>query len=463
MIQRQEIDAMAKNLQVLPSHVQKDYVHGWLLSQLYSSSRLADRLVLKGGSCLRKGYFENARYSNDLDFTTSVGIPNEELSYELNGICESVSQKTGVAFDASRIRVEDKRHVDAERKVSEARLYFRDFYGKESEIVLAVKLDVTQFDRLYLPVQERMLIHPYSDVEACKTVIKCVKLEEMLATKMRCLLQRKHIADLFDLVYATVINPEIDVSRTELLSTFFKITIFGRSPQVVKGLFLDLPLQTLSHFWTKFIYCPNVSFFDFERAKDAFSEFIHSLLPGEAERDYSNVFFPSSLRTPILEAAENHMLLRMTYDGVNRLVEPYELAFKVRKDGIAREYFYAFDTTGGRASGPSLKSFLPGNVQSMEVTNQSFEPRYEIKTSKSGGAENISRFYGSRRIGLRRLGGLVTRPTGSRRTSTSLGTTYMIECPYCNKRFRRRTRDTKLNKHKDNYGNPCHGKRGYVV
>jgi predicted nucleotidyltransferase component of viral defense system len=56
----------------------------------------------------------------------------------------------------------------------------------------------------YLPVQERNPIHPYSDAEACAATIRCVELEEALATKLRCLLQRRHIADLYDLAYSLV-------------------------------------------------------------------------------------------------------------------------------------------------------------------------------------------------------------------------------------------------------------------
>lgn len=463
MIERHEIDAMAQALEVHPSNVQKDYVHGWLLSLLYSTSKLADRLALKGGNSLRKGYFEHARYSNDLDFTTSVGIDLEELKQELNTVCSVLTERAGVIFDTLRTRIVDKRNVDAEKKVSEARLYFRDFYGKEGEIVLAVKMDVTQFDRLYLPVQERALIHPYSDAEACKAVIRCVKLEEILATKMRCLLQRKHIADLFDLVYASIVSPDIDINRAEVISTFFKITIFGRNPAIAKGLFLDLPMEALSRLWDKFIFCPNVSWFDFEKAKESFFELIHALIPGNAEHKYSPVLFPSSLRNPILEAADNHTLLRLTYDGVERLVEPYELAFKIRKDGVGREYFFAYDTTGGRTSGPSIKSFVPSGVQSIEVTDQPFEPRFEIKTSKSGGAEAVSHFYGNRRLSLHRLLGVSNKPRGTRRTVASRGTGYAVKCPVCNKRFSRKTMNTKLNKHKNAYGQPCSGRTGYIV
>ncbi len=281
MINQSEIDRMAGMLRVHPSHVQRDYVHGWLLSLLYQSSNLANRVVLKGCNALRKAYFENSRYSRDLDFSTSQGISHEELGRELNTVCEGIHKRSGVYFDTSKTRVDKKKLADSEKDISEARLYFRNFYGAESEIIIGVRLDVTQFDRLYLPVQERKLIHPYSDSDDCASTIRCVQLEEIYATKMRCLLQRKHIGDLFDLVYATIVEPALYIDRMALISTFFRITIFGSNPSVAKGLFIDLPLETLSHFWTKHISCPVSTFFDFKKAKASFLKLVDELIPGE--------------------------------------------------------------------------------------------------------------------------------------------------------------------------------------
>jgi len=180
MIERSEIEAVSNQLGIHTSHVQRDYVFGWLLSLLYSSSPLGKKLVLKGGNCLRKAYFESGRYSRDLDFSTSVSIPDSELGLELNAICLALNESTGIKFETEKTRVGEKKGADDDKRVSEARLYFHDFYGQESELVLGIRLDVTQFTRLYLPVQERFLIHPYSDKEACSGLIQCVKLEELL-------------------------------------------------------------------------------------------------------------------------------------------------------------------------------------------------------------------------------------------------------------------------------------------
>jgi len=47
------------------------------------------------------------------------------------------------------------------RRLYQAKLYFKDFYGNPDTITISVRLDVTEFDRIYLPVQTRNLIHPY--------------------------------------------------------------------------------------------------------------------------------------------------------------------------------------------------------------------------------------------------------------------------------------------------------------
>jgi predicted nucleotidyltransferase component of viral defense system len=49
--------------------IEKDYVLGWLLAGIANESKLAQSWVFKGGTCLRKCYYETYRFSEDLDFT----------------------------------------------------------------------------------------------------------------------------------------------------------------------------------------------------------------------------------------------------------------------------------------------------------------------------------------------------------------------------------------------------------
>jgi predicted nucleotidyltransferase component of viral defense system len=69
VIDRRELLATAANLGLLPNVVEKDYVLGWVLAGIFSHPALADNWVFKGGTCLKKCYFETYRFSEDLDFT----------------------------------------------------------------------------------------------------------------------------------------------------------------------------------------------------------------------------------------------------------------------------------------------------------------------------------------------------------------------------------------------------------
>jgi predicted nucleotidyltransferase component of viral defense system len=63
LIDRSEILAVATDLGLAPEIVEKDYVLGWLLKGIYSHEALAPAWTFKGGTCLKKCYFETYRFS----------------------------------------------------------------------------------------------------------------------------------------------------------------------------------------------------------------------------------------------------------------------------------------------------------------------------------------------------------------------------------------------------------------
>ena len=230
MITKDEIARKAEDFEIHTSNVQRDYVFGWVLAGIYSVSDLRNYLILKGGNCFRKGYFENTRFSNDLDFSTENELSEDFLGRQLQNVCDFVQELSGVIFEKDRLRVEDKKGVDSSKKIYEVRLYFKDFYGNPDRFTIRIRLDVTQFDKVYLPPQDRLIIHPYSDHDKCKVPIRCLKLEEMLAAKLKCLLQRRHSGDLFDYIFPLLFGNEIEINKMEIVKTFLKMTIFERSP-----------------------------------------------------------------------------------------------------------------------------------------------------------------------------------------------------------------------------------------
>ena len=60
---------LAPQFGLSPQVIEKDYVLGWMLAGLSAHDAIAPSWVFKGGTCLKKCYFETYRFSEDLDFT----------------------------------------------------------------------------------------------------------------------------------------------------------------------------------------------------------------------------------------------------------------------------------------------------------------------------------------------------------------------------------------------------------
>lgn len=488
MIDKQEMDSKSEELGVHVSNVQRDYVFGWLLSGLFQPGNpLRELLILKGGNAFRKAYFENARFSNDLDFSTEVELSEDVLQEGVAQACAHAKAGSGVEFLVDQNRIGARSLAGEESIFYEARVYFKSFYGEE-DLTLKVKLDVQEFDRIFLPVQTRKLIHSYSDHATCQGHLRSLKLEELLASKLKALLQRQHSPDLYDFVYSIFFQKVLDVSRRKIITTFLKKTIYEPNPQVARNLLLELPFQVLRGLWNQYLICPKMSIVSFDDAESSFRSSVAELFgfiapqpqPAFATAGIGGVgrlsFYGRGYRETIMEAGRLRRLLKLVYDGYERLVEPYALAFKRRKDGVAREYFYAWDLSGGRSMQTGIKSFISDNVQSVQLTEQTFEPRFPIELAGGGGYFSTTSFstdsgthssFGKTALRSHAgTSGFRRRSTfgGSRtKTANTLGITYTVQCPYFNKRFKRDKLDTKLNEHKDQYGNRCFGRLGFIT
>jgi predicted nucleotidyltransferase component of viral defense system len=461
MIEKSEIDAKADELGVHAANVQRDYVFGWLLAGLVQPENLLrPSLILKGGNFFRKAYFEHARYSNDLDFSTQVEGDADILLEGLRQACSYAGEKSEVTFLVDESRISERLLADEEARIYDARVYFKSFYGEE-DVRIRVDLDVKEFYRVFLPVQSRRLIHAYSDDSLCQADIRCLKLEELLASKLKALLQRQHSPDLYDFVHAVFFQKTLNISRREVLTTFLKQTIYEPEPLVARNLLLELPFKAIRGLWNEYLVCPKLSIFSFENAEAWFKTIIGEIFNFvERPATYASMpdrgvltYLPSQSRAGIMESARLRRLLRFMYEGLERVIEPYALVFKRRKDGVAREYLYGWDLGGGRSGEVGIKSYIADKVHSVAILNETFEPRFPIELTKSSG-------YFARPFSSGRTGPFVSRRPSSR---TNFGIEYTVECPYCNKRFKRTKYDTKPNEHKDQYGNRCYGQAGYIV
>jgi len=454
MIEKSEIDSKSKELGVHPSSVQRDYVFGWLLSGIAQATDLNKTLILKGGNAFRKAYFEHARYSNDLDFSTQSQIDLEQLKTSINNVCQYVGDKAGISFSLADNKVQIK-DLANKNKIYEARVYFKGFYGEEN-YNLKVKMDIQEFDKIFLPIQSRNIIHSYSDQHECQGQIRCHQLEELLASKLKALLQRRHSPDLYDFVHAIFIQKVLDIDRPQVVSTFLKKTIYQPNPTVAKNLLLELPFQVIKGFWNQYIVCPTQSAIEFDNAEQHFKDAILNLFSAFTYGGdiISSNYFSAAHRNLIMDAGQSQTLLKIAYHNMTRFVEPYSLTYKIPGDGMGKEYFYAWDRTGGNSGKVGIKSFLQNEIQSLEATDEKFEPRYPVEVSRAGELGDKTYFSQS----FRSSSG-ISRPRRPRSIFASPSYTY--QCTVCYKKLK--SRNGTLRKHKDNFKNGCYGRYGTRV
>ena len=464
MINRDEIKAKAVQLDILHPNVERDYVFGWLLKSIYENDYLRARLVFKGGNCLRKAFYPDTRFSADLDFSVGDALDTERMGEEINRACIEAQTACGVEFIIGRNTFVAGPMVDKTRRSFKGRIYFTDFFGNQEDLTISIKVDVTEFDRLYLPATIRKLVHPYSDAGGCTADLNCMALEEVVANKLKCLIQRRHSHDLFDLVYVMFIDRSIELDHALVLRIFLNKTIFRASPGAAKSILLGIPMTFFGGVWEKYIKCPKSTRFGFDRAVAGFKDSIESLFHGVSNGHWGEqLFFGSEHRNLIMEAGAEQRLMQIRYHGVDRVIEPYSLSYKKAEGKPAREYFYAHDTTRG----DHIKMFVNTDVESLVILDEKFEPRHEIELSKAG-EESRKAYFGKPFSETRRAN--IGRPSRARmakpakfRGLSGFEQTYKVQCPYCQKVFNRKTQSVILNEHKSPDGYRCGGRRGLRV
>lgn len=158
--------------------VERDYVLAHILAGITLHPH-AERLVFKGGTALRMCYFTEYRYSADLDFSLVDAMTTGEA---LSVIGDSLSATTEqIGFPQLALTDHDK-----------PRIVYQGPLGRER----LLKLDLADDELVGTPTNKPLLRRYPDQPEAS---IKVYSLEEVVAEKLRCVIQRVQCRDLFDL------------------------------------------------------------------------------------------------------------------------------------------------------------------------------------------------------------------------------------------------------------------------
>ena len=201
MIKPGEIQQKAREVGVRDQQIEKDYVLSWILYGIAQHEHLSKNIVFKGGTVLKKIYFEDYRFSEDLDFTLRNNeITNEQIFTWFKESFEYVLEEANI-----RLAINDNNeHEDG--GINFYISYVGPLGGQGNN--KKVKVDISRSEQLVLdPVLKDVLIG-YSDIVAHQLL--CYPLEEVLVEKMRCVMQRMAARDFYDIWYLLVVH-QMDV------------------------------------------------------------------------------------------------------------------------------------------------------------------------------------------------------------------------------------------------------------
>lgn len=226
MILKKEIESLAEAQSVLKSTIDKDWVLGHFIDGIYSIPELNDVLIFKGGTCLRKCYFPNYRFSEDLDFTCT------DTTFELtkkimNQLVQVITNKT-----AMPLHIEELKPLKHNDKLTGYKAIIK-FWGADhprnqappppERWTTSIKIEIILYEQMVFPLETRQVHHPYSDQLSQNPLkIPCYEIHEVLSEKFRALIQRSYTAprDFYDIWYLA--NHVKDIHWQKVKEAFYK-------------------------------------------------------------------------------------------------------------------------------------------------------------------------------------------------------------------------------------------------
>ena len=184
MLSRAELQRLASRERVALGVLENDYVLTEVLKGLSQLQAWRESYVFKGGTALRKVYFPHWRYSEDLDFTVKFDIPKEELRQNLDGLYQQVEQSTQIRLTT--------RMLHKTNGYARIRTQFLGPLAYPAMIYMDLSFD----EPLCLEPQFRkVLTAPFPHEER---TVQVYPLEELMAEKMRSLVERGKSRDYYD-------------------------------------------------------------------------------------------------------------------------------------------------------------------------------------------------------------------------------------------------------------------------
>jgi len=216
-----EIVKIADEKSINKEVIDKDWMLGHFLNAMFAFSDISENFVFKGGTCLKKIYFKDYRFSEDLDFTLlDKAFAVDKVFF--NKIIKVAERNSGAKFYLKNIKPQIHNDIPQGYEVT---ILFWGAFHKPNQQVLSVnrwqtkiKLDISFSEKTIMKPVIKSIFHPYSDADKITSKVPSYPLNEIVSEKLRSLMQRNRPRDIYDLYYLSdIISPKHYVQILSLL------------------------------------------------------------------------------------------------------------------------------------------------------------------------------------------------------------------------------------------------------
>ena len=175
------------SLKQAPMHViEKDYALSYVLAGIALQPQLSHSLIFKGGTALKKIFFGDYRFSEDLDFSVIDAPTGKALENCLDAAIQ-ISKQLLNNYGPFDIQLKRYPERSPHPKGQDAFNVFVKFPWHSDSSLCRVKLEITHDEPVILSPVYKSILHDYS--EQIDGDVACYHIEEIVAEKLRALLQ----------------------------------------------------------------------------------------------------------------------------------------------------------------------------------------------------------------------------------------------------------------------------------
>ena len=183
---RTRLQEARKRLGVPWEVLERDYLLSWVLAGIGRVESLRNTLVFKGGTALKKCYFGDYRFSEDLDFSGLEGVPTGDAMEQ--AVTEACAAAAKLLDEYAPVDISCQRYTENEPHPGGQEAFtIRARLPWQRQPQTRVMIETAVDEKILKPAQKRKVLHEYG--EPLEADVRVYALEEIVAEKLRAILQ----------------------------------------------------------------------------------------------------------------------------------------------------------------------------------------------------------------------------------------------------------------------------------